>query len=175
MAVNQPTSSIVATSIVTIIKGTNRIATIANLTIAIKTIGATTIFVAIIRNQRAASPSKIRMIASRITLRKKSDKAMHNDQSSLSSKGNSSRRRSRSCPRSPLHSCSWSHSCSSSKSYDNHHVDNDDGKPSALPKRGYSYSSKSDEGECIHHPDKSDTVFATFSTPVAKRGKRTPK
>jgi hypothetical protein len=38
--------------------------------------------------------------------KKTSNEAMHNDQSSLSSLGNFSRRRSRSCSRSPLHSCS---------------------------------------------------------------------
>jgi hypothetical protein len=107
--------------------------------------------------------------------KKNSDEAMHNDQSS--SAGNLSKRRSRSCSRSPLcsHSCSWSCSRSSSRSYSNHHVNQDDHKPSAAPKQGYSskhgysYSSKSDDGGCIHRPDKSDTVFATFSAPKAKK------
>ncbi len=49
--------------------------------------------------------------------KKKSNKAMHNDQSLLSSAGNLSRR-SQSCSRPPLRSCSWSFSCSSSRSYD---------------------------------------------------------
>ncbi len=110
----------------------------------------------------------------------KSDKAMHNDQSS--SAGNLSARRSRSRSRSPSRSCfcSWSCSCSSNRSYSNHHVDQDDRKPSAAPKQGYSpkrgylYSSESDDGGCIHCPDKSDTVFATFSAPKAKK-KRTQK
>jgi hypothetical protein len=107
--------------------------------------------------------------------KKKSDKAMHNDQSS--SAGNFSKRRSRSCYRSPLrsHSHSWSHSCSSSRSYNNHHVDQDNRKLSAAPKQGYSpkhgylYSSKSDNGGRIHRPDKSNTVFVTFSAPKAKK------
>jgi hypothetical protein len=36
------------------------------------------------------------------------------------------------------------------------------------------YSSKSDNGGCIHRPDKSKSVFATFSAPKAKK-KRTQK
>ncbi len=107
--------------------------------------------------------------------KKKSNAAMHNDQSSLSSTGNLSGKRSRSCSRSPLRSRSWSCSCSSSRSYNNHHVDNDDCKPSALPKHGYLYSSKSDDGGRIHCPDRSNTVFATFSAPTAKKGKRAHK
>jgi hypothetical protein len=61
------------------------------------------------------------------------------------------------------------------RSYSNHHVDQDDRKPSAAPKQGYSskhgysYSSESDNGGRIHRPDKSDTVFATFSAPKAKK------
>jgi hypothetical protein len=47
-------------------------------------------------------------------------------------------------------------------------------KPSVLPKRGYLYSSKDDGGR-IHCPDKSDTVFATFSALRAKRGKQAHK
>jgi hypothetical protein len=65
--------------------------------------------------------------------KKKSNEAMHNDQSSLSSAGNSSRRWSQSCSRSPLRSQSWSCSRSSSRSYNNHHVDQDNSKPSAAP------------------------------------------
>jgi hypothetical protein len=109
--------------------------------------------------------------------KKKSDKAMYNGQSS--SAINLSKRRSQSCSRSPLrsHSCShsWSCSCSSSRKYSNHHVDQDDCKPSAAPMQGYSskhgylYSSKSDNGGHIHRPDKSDTVFATFSASKAKK------
>ncbi len=110
----------------------------------------------------------------------KSDEAMHNDQSS--SAGNLTKKRSQSHSRSPSRSrsCSWSHSCSSSRSYSNLHVDQDDRKPSAAPKQGYSpkhmysYSSKSDDGGNIHCPDKSNTVFATFSAPKAKK-KRTQK
>jgi hypothetical protein len=54
-------------------------------------------------------------------------------------------------------------------------VAQDDRKPNAPLKRGYSYSSKSGNGGHIHHPDKSDTVFATFSTQIVKKGKRTQK
>jgi hypothetical protein len=39
--------------------------------------------------------------------------------------------------------------------------------PSALPKHGHSYSSKSDDGGHIHCPHKSDTIFATFSAPIS--------
>jgi hypothetical protein len=45
----------------------------------------------------------------------------------------------------------------------------------ALPKRGYSYSSESDDDRRIHCLDMNDTIFATFTTPAAKRGKHTPK
>ncbi len=100
---------------------------------------------------------------------------MHNDQSSLLSAGNLSGRRSHSCSRSPSRSCSWSQSCSSSRSYDIHYVAQDDRKPSTLPNRWYSYSSKSDDSGRIHYPDKCNTVFATFSAPMATKCKRTPK
>ncbi len=106
---------------------------------------------------------------------KKSNEAMHTDQSSSLSADNLSRRRSRSRSRSPLRSCSQSCSCLSSRSYDNHHVASDDCKLSTFPKRKYSYSSKSDDGRRIYCPEKSNTVFATFSTPTAKKGKRTHK
>jgi hypothetical protein len=105
--------------------------------------------------------------------KKKSDEAMHNDQSS--SAGNLSKRRSRSYSRSSSCSCSWSCSCSSSRSYSNHRVDQDNHKPSAAPKQeysskhGYSYSSESDNGGRIHYPEKIDTVFAIFSAPRAKK------
>jgi hypothetical protein len=100
--------------------------------------------------------------------KKKSNKAMHNDQASLSSTSNLSGRRSQSCSRSSLRSRSWSRFCSSSQSYDNHHVNQDDGKPSAAPKRGYSYSKDKNNGY-NHCPDKSDTVFATFSALKANK------
>jgi hypothetical protein len=106
--------------------------------------------------------------------KKKSNKAMHNDQSSLSSAGNLSGRRSQSCSRSPSHSCSCSCSCSSSRSYENHHVEQHDCKPSAAPKRGCLYSKDNDDGH-YHHPDKSDSIFATFSAPKTKRGNHTQK
>jgi hypothetical protein len=101
--------------------------------------------------------------------KKKSDEAMHNDQSSKLSAGNLSRNEKRSHSRSSLRSQSRSCSCSSNQSYNNHHVNQDDCKPSAAPKCQYLYSSESDNGRCIHCPDKSDTVFATFSCPKAKK------
>jgi hypothetical protein len=67
VVVKQATSSIVATNIATIIKATNAIAMIANLTVVIETVNATIILVAKIRTLRAASPTKRRMIASMIT------------------------------------------------------------------------------------------------------------
>ncbi len=106
--------------------------------------------------------------------KKKSNKAMHNDQSSKSSAGNLSGKRSWSHSRSSLRSWSWSRSCSSSQSYDNHHVNQDDHRLNPPFKHGYSYSSKGDDGKHIHRPDKSNTVFATFSAPKAKK-KRTQK
>jgi hypothetical protein len=88
-------------------------------------------------------------------------------------------RRSQSCPRSPLRSLSCSCSWSSNRSYNNHHVDQDDCKPSAATKHGYSLKhrylySKDDNDGHYHRPDKSDTVFATFSAQKAKK-KRTQK
>jgi hypothetical protein len=109
--------------------------------------------------------------------KKKSNKAMHIDQSSLSSAGNLSGKRSCSFSRSHLRlcSCSWSCSCLSSRSYNNHHVAQDDHRPNPPLKRGYLYSSKSDDGRQIHRPNKRDTLFSTFSAPIAKKGKCTQK
>jgi hypothetical protein len=101
--------------------------------------------------------------------KKKSNEAMNNDQSSKLSAGNLSGKKSWSCSKSPSCSQSWSCSCSSSWSYDHQHVNQDDCKSSPALKRQYLYSSKSDDGGCIHCPDKSDSVFATFSTPKAKK------
>jgi hypothetical protein len=163
--------TIIATSIATTIKATNTIATTNNPTIVIKTINAMIVLVAMIRTLRAASPRKKKDDCKHNHFKKKSDEAMHNDQSSLSSASTSSRKRSRSCSRFPSCSCSQSCSCLSSRSYDNHHLAQDDHKLSALPKRGYLYFSKSDDGRCIHCPDKSDTIFATLSAPTAKSSK----
>jgi hypothetical protein len=55
---NQATSSIVATSIVTTIEATNAIATTDNPTIVIAPINATIVLFTTIRNLRAASPTK---------------------------------------------------------------------------------------------------------------------
>jgi hypothetical protein len=71
-------------------------------------------------------------------------------------------------------SCSCSCSCSSSRSYDNHHVNHDDSKASAAPKHGYLYSKDYNDGH-YHCPDKSDTIFATFPAPTAKKSKRIQK
>jgi hypothetical protein len=111
--------------------------------------------------------------------KKKSDKAMHNDQ--YSSASNLSKRRSQSHSRSPLHShsCSRSCSCSSSRSYSNHHVDQDDRKPSAASMQGYSskhwysYSSNSDNGGCIHHPDKA--ILCLPPSLLRKQRRSTPR
>jgi hypothetical protein len=54
-------------------------------------------------------------------------------------------------------------------------VDQDYHRPNPPLKCGYSYSSMSDDGGCINCPVKSDTIFATFSAPSAKRGKHTQK
>ncbi len=51
----------------------------------------------------------------------------------------------------------------------------DDRRLAALPKRRYSYSSESEDGGRINCLDRSDTVFATFSTPNVKKGKCTQK
>jgi hypothetical protein len=173
VAVNRATLIIAVVTTVTIIKATDVIATITNLTIVIKSTNATIALDVMTRTQKAPSPTTKRMIASAITPRKRA-MAMHNDQTSKSSAGNSSGKRSRSCSRSSSRSQSWSHSCSSSWSSDHHHINQDDCKPSAASKRQYSYSSESDDGGRIHRPDKSDSVFATFSTPKAKK-KRTQK
>jgi hypothetical protein len=70
--------------------------------------------------------------------KKKSDEAMHNDQSSSLSAGSLPGKRSRSWSPSRSRSCSCSRS--SSISYKNHHVEQHDHKPSAAPKHGCSYS-----------------------------------
>ncbi len=77
--------------------------------------------------------------------KKKSDKAMHNDQFFLSSTINLSERKSQSCSRSPSRSHSQSCSCSSNRSYNNHHVDQDNCKPSVAPKHGYLYSKEDND------------------------------
>jgi hypothetical protein len=82
-ALNQATGSIVTIS-GTIIKATNAMAMTNNATIIIKAINATNILVAMTRTIRATSPMRRRMIAS-VNFKIKSDKAMHNNQSSLSS------------------------------------------------------------------------------------------
>jgi hypothetical protein len=58
IAVNQATSIIVTKIIATIIKASNTIAMIANLSIIIKTINAMIVLVAMIGNQRGGSPTK---------------------------------------------------------------------------------------------------------------------
>jgi hypothetical protein len=68
---NQATSSIIAT----IIEATGAIATIANMTIVIKTINTTIVLNTTTMTQRAASPTKKRMIASVITSRKRATRS----------------------------------------------------------------------------------------------------
>jgi hypothetical protein len=144
---------------------------ITNLTIVIERIDATIMVNTTTRMQRATNLMTRRMIASTITLRNKSNKAMHNDQFSLSSTGNLLGKRIPSCSRSSLRSQTWSCSCSSSWSYNNHNVNQDDCKPSAAPMRGYLYSEDNNDGH-YHCMDKNNSVFATFSAPKAKK-KRT--
>jgi hypothetical protein len=171
--VNKATISIAVITTATIIEVTDVIATITNLTIVIGMTDARIALNMTTRTQKAPSPTT-RDDCKRNYSKKKSNEAMHNDQSSKSSTGNLFGKRSRSCSWSSSGSQSQSRSCSSSRSYDHHHVDQDDCKPSAAPKRQYSYSSESDDGGRIHCPDKSDSVFATFSTLKAKK-KRTQK
>jgi hypothetical protein len=71
VAMNQATSSIVATNIATIVKATGTIATIADMIIVIKTINAMIVLAMTTRTQRAGSPTKRRMIISAITSRKR--------------------------------------------------------------------------------------------------------
>jgi hypothetical protein len=81
VAVNQATVSIAVGNTATIIEVTNAIATIANLTIIIKTIDAVIALNVTTMTQKAPGPTTRRMIASAITPRKKGDEAMHNYQS----------------------------------------------------------------------------------------------
>ncbi len=71
IAMNQDTSSTVATNIGTTIKATDMIATIANLNIVIKTINALIMGNGTTRTQGTTSPTTRRMIASAITSRKR--------------------------------------------------------------------------------------------------------
>jgi hypothetical protein len=71
VAVNQATSSTVATNIAITIKATDVIATIADLIIVIKTINAMIVVDATTRIRGTASPTTRRMIASAITSRKR--------------------------------------------------------------------------------------------------------
>ncbi len=174
-AVNLATWCIIATSTVTIIKATDAATTTDEPIIIIETIYPTIILVASIRTTRAVSPMRRRMTASMSDhLKKKSNKAMHNDLLFVEH-GHLIQKRCHSCSRSPSRSRSGSWSCLSSRNYNNHHVSHDDHKPSALRKCGYSYSSERNDNRCIYRPEKSDNVFATFSTPTAKIGKHTPK
>jgi hypothetical protein len=71
VAVNQATSSIVATIIVTTVEATNAIVMTDNLTIVIKTINNMIVLVAAIKTSKTASPTRKRTIASAITSRKR--------------------------------------------------------------------------------------------------------
>ncbi len=93
IAVNQATIIITVTSTMIIIEVTDGITTIANLTIVIKIIDARIVVDATTRTGGATSPMTRRMIASTIIFKKKSNEAMHNDQSSKLSAGNLSRKR----------------------------------------------------------------------------------
>jgi hypothetical protein len=170
IAVNQATSSIVATGITTTIKVTNAIARTNNPINAIEMINTMFVLNATIRTLITASLTKKRIITSAINS-KQNNEAMHNDQSTLSSTDTLSGRRSQSCSRSSFVLLFLVLLLLKQRSYGNHHVASDDRVLSALPKSGYLYSSMSDDGGRIHCPDKSNTVFAIFSAPTAKKGK----
>jgi hypothetical protein len=71
IAVNQATSSTVATNIPTTIQGTDEIMTIADLIIIIETINAMIVVNAMTRTRGTTRPTTRRMIASAITSRKR--------------------------------------------------------------------------------------------------------
>ncbi len=174
IAMNQATISFVTISIVTITKATGTIATIANLTIVIETINATTVLAVTTKTQRTASPTKRRWLQVQSFQEKETRPCTMT--SHLCQVQEICPKKGVILSRFPLHSHSRSRSCPSSRSYNNHHVAQDNRKPSALAKCGYSYSSKSDDSRCSHHPDKSNTVFATISAPrMKKKSKHTQK
>jgi hypothetical protein len=72
---NQATGSILVINISSTIEATNAIAMIANPTIVIKTIDSTIVINGTTRTQRAASPTKRRMIAGAITSRKRATRS----------------------------------------------------------------------------------------------------
>jgi hypothetical protein len=108
--------------------------------------------------------------------KKMSDKAMHNNQSSLSSADTLSGKRSCSHSRSPSCSCSCfcSRLSSRDRSYTNHHVSHDDHNSIRSLNCKYSYSEDNNDGH-YHCPDKNNIVFAAFAAPKANKNKRTPK
>jgi hypothetical protein len=136
----------------TTIKAMDATAMIDNPTIVIQTIGATIAHDSTTRMLGATNPTTRRMITSTITVLFVKRRQLVWKKESISFQIT-------------FGSWSWSCSCSSSRSCNNHHVDQEDRKPSAAPKHGYSpkhgylYSSKSDDGGHIHCPDKSNTVF----------------
>jgi hypothetical protein len=170
--VNQATSSIVATSTTTIIKATNVIVTTKDPTFVIKKINATIILIAMIRSLRTASPTKRRIIASAITSRKRvirpctMTSPLHQARTPCPEKGVALAQDllctlifglALAQAAGAMTTIMWLMMIASQ------------------PKRGHLYSSNSDDGGHIHHPNKSDTVFATFSAPAVKRGTRTHK
>ena len=172
-AVNQATVIIAVVTTATIIEGTNAIAMITDLTTVIKTTNVMIALNVMTRTQKVPSPMTRRMIASAITPRKRATRPciMTSPLSQAPAI----------CPEKKLTlfkifftllilSCS----CSSIRSYDSHHVDQDDRRSNPPFKRRHSYSSKSDNDGGIHRLDKSITVCATFSAPKAKK-KRTQK
>ncbi len=158
VAMNQATVNIAVTNTTITIKATDAIATITDLTIIIKTIDAMIVVNAMTRTQRATSPTTRRMIASVITPRKRvtrpwimtgtlcSVPAIHLEEGVDLVQDHL------------FHSHSPSRSRSSSRSYDNHHVDQDYCKPSVAPKHRYLYSEDNDGGH-YHHPDKNNTIL----------------
>jgi hypothetical protein len=53
-------------------------------------------------------------------------------------------------------------------------VSHDDRKSGGSPKRKYLYSEDNNDGH-YHHPDKRDTVFATFAAPKSKKEQAYPQ
>ncbi len=170
ITVNQTTSSIVATSITTTIKATNVITTINDLTIVIETINAKIVLVATIRTLKAASSKKKRWLQA-WSLQEKEQwghaqwPVLFGERMQLIQKKELLLLKISFALLFPVSLLLeqqelWQSPCGS-------------GWPLAkrAPKSGYLYSSESDDSGCTHHPDKSDTIFSTFSTPMVKRGK----
>ncbi len=106
--------------------------------------------------------------------KKKSNEAIHNDQSSSSSTGKFAQKKE-STSISFVLSLSFSLLLKQQKlQKSSHHVKQHDHKPGAAPKRGCLYSVDDDDRH-YHCPDKSDSVYATFFALKAKRNNHAQK